>query len=132
MVNRSVGKVIGGVILAVLWVCSFLFIRSTLVIDFGVIAGTDETLNFKFTVIIIGLLVLFFYNLLYRSSAEATKLSWTSIFTVAWMALIIFYPFTDPNTNSGDRGAVAFFTLVAGLGISVLWVRFFSDEISLE
>lgn len=132
MVNRSVGKVIGGIILAVLWICSFLFIRPTLVIDFGTIAGTDETLNFKFTVIIIGLLIIFFYNQLYRSSTEATKLSWTSIFTVVWMALIIFYPFTDPNTDPGDRGAVAFFTLVAGLGVCVLWVRFFSDEISLE
>ncbi|HZU65816.1 MAG TPA: hypothetical protein VFA09_00935 [Ktedonobacteraceae bacterium] len=130
--SRSLRKVIGGIILAILWVCCFLFIPKTLVIDFGVIGGVDETLNFKFTVIIIGLLVLFFYNLLYRSSAEATKLSWTSIFTIAWLSLIIFYPFTDPNTDSGDRGAVAFFTLIAGLAVCVLWVRFFSDEISLE
>ena len=132
VVNRSVGKVIGGIILAVLWVCCFLFIRPSLVIDFGTIGSTDYTLNFKFTVIIIGLLILFFYNQLYPSSAEATKLSWTAIFTVAWLSLIIFYPFTDPNTDSGDRGAIAFFTLIAGLGVSVLWVRFFSDEISLE
>src|SRR4030081_3141639 len=89
VVNRSVGKVIGGIILAVLWVCCFLFIRPTLVIDFGTIGSTDYTLNFKFTVIIIGLFVLFFYNLLYSSSAETTKLSWTAIFTVAWFSLIL-------------------------------------------
>jgi hypothetical protein len=130
--SRSLRKVIGGIILAILWVCCFLFIPNTLVIDFGVIGGVDETLNFKFTVIIIGLLVLFFYNLLYRSSAEATKLSWTSIFTVAWLSLIIFFPYTSPTMDPGDSGAVAFFTLISGLAVCVLWVRFFADEISLE
>lgn len=132
VVSRSLGKVIGGIILAVLWVCCFLFIRPTLVIDFGTIGSTDITLNFKFTVIIIGLLILMFYHILYPSSAEANKLSWTSAFTVVWLALILFYPFKDPGTDEGNRGAVAFFTLVAGLGVCVLWVRFFADEITLE
>ena len=116
------GKVVGGIILAILWVCCFLFIPST--------AGLS-----KFIVILLGLLILFFYHLLipqifgYPSNPEATKLSWTAVFTIAWLALMFFYPFTDSNVDEGTRGAVAFFALVGGLGVCLLWIRFFSDEI---
>jgi hypothetical protein len=85
-------------------------------------------LNFKLVVVLLGLLIIFFFNQFYPSSTEVTKLSWTSVLTVTWLSLIIFYPFkTDP-----DGGAVAFFTLLGGLAVCVLWIRFFSDEISLE
>jgi hypothetical protein len=118
-------KVIGGVILGILWICCFIFIPSTLVIDW--VGDGSVTTNFKMVVVGIGLLVIFFYHLLYHSSAETTKLSWTSIFTIAWLAVIMFYPFKDPSNAAA--GAVGFFTLISGLGICVLWVRFFSDEI---
>jgi Na+-transporting NADH:ubiquinone oxidoreductase subunit NqrB len=118
-------KVIGGVILAILWVCCFIFIPSTLVIDW--VGDGSVTTNFKMVVVGIGLLVIFFYHLLYSSSAETTKLSWTSVFTIAWLAVIMFYPFKDPGNAAA--GAVGFFTLISGLGICVLWVRFFSDDI---
>jgi hypothetical protein len=51
------------------------------------------------------------------------------------LALIIFYPFnppasyTDAQKSTWPGGAVAFFTLVGGLAVCVLWVHFFSDEI---
>ena len=118
-------KVIGGVILGILWICCFIFIPSTLVIDW--VGDGSVTTNFKMVVVGIGLLVIFFSHLLYHSSAETTKLSWTSIFTIAWLAVIMFYPFKDPSNAAA--GAVGFFTLISGLGICVLWVRFFSDEI---
>ena len=124
MNNRAVGKVIGGIVLTILWILCFLYIKSTLVIDFG----GGVTINFKLVAVIIGLLIIFFYHQLYRSHVEVTKLSWTCVATVTWLALILFYPFkTDPA-----GGAVGFFTLISGLGISVLWVRFFADEISFE
>jgi predicted membrane channel-forming protein YqfA (hemolysin III family) len=133
-VNNGVRKIIGGIILTVLWICCFLFIRPTLVIDFG----GGITFNFKFTVIILGLLIIFFYNLLYRSSPEATKLSWTVSLTMAWLALMIFYPFqplqgTEAQAAAGVEydGAVGFFALIGGLAVCVLWVRFFSDEITI-
>ena len=47
--------------------------------------------------------------------------------TLCWLGLIIFYNFKD--VNNPNTGAVGFFTLIGGLGICVLWVRFFSDEI---
>jgi hypothetical protein len=120
------GKVIGAIILGMLWICCFLFISPTLIIDFG--AGI--TLPFKDTVIFLGLLTLFIYHLVYRSNPETTKLSWTAVFTIAWLALIWFYPFRDPKVDEGTRGAVAFFTLVGGLAVCLIWVRFFSDEIT--
>jgi len=118
-------KVLIGIILAFAWVCSFLFISSTLIIDFG----GGVTVNFKLVVVLVGLLVLFFYHLLYPSNAETTKLSWTAVYTVAWLSLMFFYPFKDLNVDEGTRGAVAFFALVGGLLVCLLWVRFFSDEI---
>ena len=118
-------KVLIGIVLAIAWVCCFLFISSTLIIDFG----GGVTVNFKLVVVLVGLLVLFFYHLLYPSNAETTKLSWTAVFTIAWLSLMFFYPFKDLNVDEGTRGAVAFFALVGGLLACLLWVRFFSDEI---
>ena len=122
--NTAVTKVLGAIVLTILWILCFLYIRPSLVIDFG----GGVTINFKLVVILLGLLIIFFYHQFYRSPVEVTKLSWTSVLTVVWMALILFYPFkTDV-----DGGAVAFFTLLGGLAVCVLWVRFFADEISLE
>jgi len=120
------GKVIGAIILSIAWICCFLFISPTLIIDFG--AGI--TLPFKGTVIFLGLLILFIYHFAYRSNPETTKLSWTVVFSIAWLSLILFYPFRDPHVDEGTRGAVAFFTLVGGLTFCLFWIRFFSDEIT--
>ena len=120
------GKVIGAILLSIAWICCFLFISPTLIIDFG--AGI--TLPFKDTVIFLGLLLLFIYHFAYRSNPETTKLSWTVVFSIAWLSLILFYPFKDPHVDEGTRGAVAFFTLVGGLAFCLFWIRFFSDEIT--
>jgi hypothetical protein len=120
------GKVIGAIILSIAWICCFLFISPTLIIDFG--AGI--TLPFKSTLIFLGLLILFIYHFAYRSNPETTKLSWTVVFSIAWLSLILFYPFKDPHVDEGTRGAVAFFTLVGGLAFCLFWIRFFSDEIT--
>ena len=123
----EVRKVIGGVVLTILYVCLFLFIKPTLVIDW---AGDGSNLTPLLPLLaFIGLLVIFFYNLFYKASAESTKLSWTASLTIVWLSLIIFYPFKAPTTDTGQSGAIAFFTLIGGLAVVVLWVRFFSDEI---
>jgi len=134
-VSRGLSKIIGSIILTVLWVCSFIFIRSTLVIDFG--AGI--IFNFKFTVILLGLLIIVLYHIFYRSSTEATKLSLTVALTIAWLSLILFYHFqplqgTEAEAAAGVEydGAIGFFALVGGLAVCLMWVRFFSDEISLD
>ena len=133
--SRGLSKILGSTILTVLWVCSFLFIRQTLVIDFG--AGL--IFNFKFTVILLGLIIIVFYNIFYRSSAEVTKLSFTVALTIAWIAMMFFYHFqpmqgTEAAYAAGIEydGSVGFFLIVGGLLVCLLWIRFFSDEISLE
>ncbi len=133
--SRGLSKILGSIILTVLWVCAFLFIRQTLVIDFG--AGI--IFNFKLFVVLIGLLIIVLYNIFYRSSAEVTKLSFTVALTIAWIALIFFYHFqplqgTEAEYAAGIEydGSIGFFTIVGGLLVCLLWIRFFSDEISLE
>jgi len=134
-VSRGLSKILGSIILTVLWVCAFLFIRQTLVIDFG--AGL--IFNFKFTVILLGLIIIVLYNIFYRSSPEVTKLSFTVALTIAWIALIFFYHFqplqgTEAEYAAGIEydGSIGFFTIVGGLLVCLLWIRFFSDEISLD
>ncbi len=122
-----IDKIVIALILAILWICCFLFIRPTLVIDFG---GGIPYVSLRLTAIVLGLLVLFLFHLLYPSNTETTKLSWTAVFTISWLALMFFYPFTDLTVDEGTRGAVAFFALVGGLAVCLLWVRFFSDEIT--
>lgn len=128
-------KVFGGIILTILWVCCFLFIRPTLVIDFG----GGVTINFKLTVIAIGLLIIVLYHIFYRSSTEATKLSLTAALTIAWLSILLFHHFealqgTEAEAAAGVQydGAVGFFTLIGGLAVCLLWIRFFADEITLE
>lgn len=124
MNNNAVAKVLGGMVLAILWILCFLYISPTLVIDFG----GGVTISFKLVAVLIGLLIIFFYHQLYRSSTEVNKLSWTSVATLVWLSLILFYPFRTSEAG----GAIGFFALIGGLAVCVLWVRFFSDEISLE
>ncbi len=113
--------IIWGAILTLLWICSFLFIKSTLAVDFG----GGILINLKFLVGLLGLLIIVLFD---RPSAETTKLSLTTVLTITWLALMIFYPFKDPS-NQEYSGAVAFFTLLGGLAVSLFWVRFFADEI---
>lgn len=118
-------KVTIGVVLAIIWMCTFIFIKNSIVIDWN---GDGSNLtSFKLVMALIGLIVIVFYNLLMNATAETKKLTATATLTIIWLSLILFYPFKDPNnTNSG---AVAFFAMLGGLAVVVLWVRFFSDEL---
>jgi len=116
-------KVIWGVILTILWVCCFLFIKPTLVIDWAGDGSVQTSL--LMVVSLIGLLVIVLFHIFYPSRGETTKLSLTACLTVVWFALIFFYPFK--TTTAG--GAMGFFALIGGLAVCVLWVRFFSDEV---
>jgi hypothetical protein len=121
----EIRKVIIGVVLAIIWMCLFIFIKDSIVIDWN---GDGSNLtSFKLVVGLIGFLVIVFYQLLMVTNAETKKLNATATLTIIWLSLILFYPFKDPNnTNSG---AVAFFAMIGGLAVVVLWVRFFSDEL---
>jgi hypothetical protein len=121
----EIRKITIGVVLTIIWMCLFIFIKDSIVIDWN---GDGSNLtSFKLVIGVIGLLVIVFYNLLMNATAETKKLNATATLTIIWLSLILFYPFKDPNnTNSG---AVAFFVMLGGLAVVVLWVRFFSDEL---
>lgn len=121
----EIRKVLGAVFLTIVWILCFIFIKPTLYVDW--LDNGSITTPLPVMTLIIGLLVLVLYHIYYRSSTETTKLSLTSVITIIWLSLIIFYPYKDPNNTAA--GAVGFFTLVGGLAVCVLWVHFFSDEI---
>jgi hypothetical protein len=123
----EIRKVVISVILTMLWICIFLFFPDSLVIQWSDASITNLT-PLKPIIEFIGFLVIFFYNLLNGAHPETQKLSWTAFLTIVWLALIVFFPFKN-NPNPGNAGAMGFFTLIGGLAVCVLWVRFFSDEI---
>lgn len=133
--RNGLPKIFIGAILTIIWVLCFMYIRPTLVIDFG--AGL--VMNFRLFVIILGLLIIVLYHIFYRSSTEVTKLSLTVALTIAWLALVFFYHFqplqgTEAEYAAGIEydGTIGFFSIVGGLAVCVLWIRFFSDEVSLD
>ncbi len=120
--------IIWGAILTILYVCTFLFIKSTLVVEFG--GGIN--VNLKLMTAVIGLLIIVFYHIFDRPSPQTTKLSLTVDLTIVWLSLILFYPFNAPigvDATTYPGGAIGFFALIGGLGLCVLWVHFFADEV---
>ncbi len=70
-------------------------------------------------------------QLFWKAPTEATKLGLAASATIFWLSLIFFFGFKDPNfANEGYRGAAAFFALMGGLGIVLLWTRFLADDVT--
>jgi hypothetical protein len=70
-------------------------------------------------------------QLFWKAPVEATKLGLAASATICWLSVTLLFGFKDPNLDEGQRGAVAFFSLMGGLGITLIWVRFLSDEIRI-
>ena len=87
----EIRKVVGSVILTLIYVCCFLFIKPTLVVDW--VGDGSVTTSLILMVAVIGLIVLVLYHILYQASPETTKLSLTASLTLMWLSLVIFYPF---------------------------------------
>ena len=65
-------------------------------------------------------------QLFWKAPAEASKLGMAASATIFWLAMTLFFGFRDPQYG----GPVAFFALMGGLGIVLLWTRFLADDIS--
>jgi hypothetical protein len=125
---KELRKVIIGTALAIIWMCIFIFIKNSIVIDW---TGTLDNLTPLKTVLgLIGFVIIAAYIIFINAHHETKKLIGTVTLTIVWLSLIIFYPFKDPTNTAA--GAVGFFTLLFGLAVVVLWVRFFSDEIVFD
>lgn len=74
------------------------------------------------------------------ATPETTKLGMTISATILWLSLALFFNFqantvcdllgTECTGAAQYGGAVAFFTLMGGLGIVLLWTRFLADEVT--
>ena len=76
-------------------------------------------------------LIWFGVQLFWKASTEATKLGLAASATICWLSVTLLYAFRDLNLDEGQRGAVAFFSLMGGLGVTLIWIRFLSDEVKL-
>jgi hypothetical protein len=120
--------VVIGAILTLLLIACFLFVKPTLVIEFG--GGIN--FNFQLYLAIIALFLIVIYHIFDRPTPDTTKLSLTVDLTLVWLSLVIFYPFNPPDPTTATTypgGALGFFALIGGLAVCVLWVHFFADEI---
>jgi hypothetical protein len=121
---KIAAKPIGSIILTLIWIAIWM-------------QGPDVLpTSIKAIAILIVFAIWFVFMVFYRrSSVETTKLSITTSLTLIWLALVLFFPFRSLVAQGGNAegasGAVAFFCLMGGLGITVLWIRFFADEITI-
>lgn len=71
-------------------------------------------------------------QLFWKAPSAISKLGMASSFTILWLALVFFFNFNseNPNVTVGFGGAVAFFTLMGGLAVTLMWAHFLSDEIN--
>jgi hypothetical protein len=65
-------------------------------------------------------------QLFWKATTTATKLGLALSATIIWLAIALFFNFHNPEYG----GPVAFFTLMGGLGIVLIWTHFLSDEIA--
>ncbi len=65
-------------------------------------------------------------QLFWRAPSEATKLGMAASATIIWLALVFFFNFEV----EGIGGAMAFFVLMGGLAVTLMWTRFLADEIN--
>jgi hypothetical protein len=65
-------------------------------------------------------------QLFWKAPSEATKLGMAASVTIIWLALVFFFNFAV----EGFGGAVAFFALMGGLAVTLMWTRFLADDIS--
>ena len=71
-------------------------------------------------------------QLFWKAPSAVTKLGMAASSTIVWLALVFFFSFNSDNPNStvGYGGAVAFFALMGGLAVTLMWTHFLSDDIT--
>lgn len=126
------GKPVASVLVTLLWVIGFVVIPSASVHIPDDPVNYAISLNFKWMWVIAFAVIWLMFQLFWRSSSETTKLSLGASYTLLWLALVFFFRFNGPFNTITDEGAAstaAFFALAGGLGVVLIWVRFFADDI---
>jgi hypothetical protein len=133
MSSSRTAKPLVSALLALLFVVSF--VLPFLQFDYlaGPITPFDEVQAgaIRWGVILAVALIWLGVQLFWKAPVEATKLGLAASATICWLSVCLLFGFKDLNLDEGQRGAVAFFALMGGLGITLLWIRFLSDQIRL-
>lgn len=113
-------------IVTLFWLGAFVFINtsSTGFLQKYFYFDANSASAVKWSIILIIGLVWFLLQLFVAAPAESTRLSLALSLSILWLGLILFYKFSDPAYG----GPVAFFALVGGLAVVVIWTRYLSDE----
>ena len=82
--------------------------------------------SIRFGIIMALALVWLGVQLFWKAPSEATKLGMAASATIIWLALVFFFNFEV----EGFGGAMAFFVLMGGLAVTLMWTRFLADEIN--
>jgi hypothetical protein len=122
------GKPVVSVLATLLWIIGFVAIPSVSLHIPNDPVNYAISLNLKWIWIIAFGVIWLMFQLFWRASSETTKLSLGVSYTLVWLALAFFFPFKDPTIES-QAGTVAFFLLAGGLGLVLIWTRFFADEL---
>jgi hypothetical protein len=111
-------------IITLVWLACFVFIdiNGSFFQYFNYSYGDANALKWGI-IAAVGIIWLLF-QIFFDAPSEASRLSLAVSGSILWLGLILFYHFADPAYG----GVVAFFTLVGGLGIVIIWTRYLADE----
>ncbi len=113
-------------ILAFIWLSAFVFINTEssgfLQNTFSLDATSASAVKWG-TILVLGVVWLL-AQVFIPATAESSRLSLAISGSILWLGLLFFYRFSDPNYG----GTVAFFALVGGLAVVLIWSRYLSDE----
>lgn len=126
MISIQPTKPIVSTVIAFIWLACFVFIDTG---PNGFLRSffndsSIEANSLKWGLILaVGILWLL-VQIFMQAPGTASRLSLSLSGTVLWLGLLLFYHFDDPAYG----GPVAFFALVSGLVIVVVWMRYLADE----
>lgn len=128
MVSARAAKPLVSALLALLLVLAFVLPF----LQFGFLAGPAtpwdpvQAGSIRWGVILAVGLIWLGVQLFWKAPVAATKLGMAISATIIWLALTFFFNFEI----EGFGGAAAFFALMGGLAITLMWTYFLADEIS--
>jgi hypothetical protein len=127
MTSIQPNKVVLSTIVTLLLLGCFVFIDTG---PKGILQGplfndSDVVANaFKWGFIIFFGIIWVLIQVFMEAPAESSRLSLAVSGSILWLGLVLFYHFADPAYG----GPVAFFALVGGLLVVIVWTHYLADE----
>ena len=117
-------KPVVSTIISVIWLACFVFLPTTASTLFTFNVTDAEASMYKWGAVLAMGIIWLLVQLFLQAPGTASRLAMALSGSVLWLGLLLFYHFDDP----GYGGPVAFFALVGGLVIVIVWIRYLADE----